>query len=341
MLLTKENVIEVLKEVVYFPKGGNIIELGMIDNLNVEDGFVRFNIIVDDIEDDKNNFLVETATKYINDAFGNIKIDVSLMLSKTNTLAHIKHIIGVASGKGGVGKSTVAVNLAVGLATQGMRVGILDADIYGPSVPIMFGTEGSMPKTCERDGKTFMIPVEKFGVKMLSIGHLVSGETPLIWRGPMASSALNQLMTETDWGELDFLVVDMPPGTGDIQLSLAQNYKLAGAIIVTTPQKVAFADVRRAANMLIHSGVNVPVLGLVENMAYFTPSDMPDKKYYIFGQGHGDAFAKELGVPFLGQIPIDENIAAAGDKGTPFSFSNFSPVTAAFEKLAKTIIDKF
>ncbi len=340
MLLTKENVIEVLKEVVYFPKGGNIIELGMIDNLNVEDGLVKFNIIVDDVEDDKNNFLVNSATKYINDAFGDVKVEASLMLSKTNPLAGIKHIIGVASGKGGVGKSTVAMNLAVGLAMQGMKVGLLDTDIYGPSVPIMSGTENTMLRTLERDGKTFMVPIEKFGVKMLSIGHLVSGETPLIWRGPMAASALNQLMTETEWGELDFLVLDMPPGTGDIQLSLAQNYKLSGAVIVTTPQKVAFADVRRAANMFTHSGIEVPVLGLVENMAYFTPSDMPEKKYYIFGQGHGEEFAKELGVPFLGQIPMDENVASAGDKGTPFSFNGFSPVTAAFEKLAKTIIER-
>ena len=168
---------------------------------------------------------------------------------------------------------------------------------------------------------------------------MVNAETPLIWRGPMATSALTQLMTETDWGEIDFLVVDMPPGTGDIQLCLAQNFTVSGSVIVTTPQKVAFADVRRAANMFKHKGVSIPILGLVENMAYFTPSDMPEKKYYIFGQGHGKEFAEELGIPFLGAIPMDENIASAGDKGTPYTFGNFGPVTAAFEKVARKVIE--
>ena len=186
-----------------------------------------------------------------------------------------------------------------------------------------------------------MLPVQKYGIKLMSIGNMVDANQPLIWRGPMASNAMSQLMTMTDWGEIDFLVVDMPPGTGDIQLSIAQNFKLSGAVIVTTPQKVALADVRRSAMMFKHEGVNVPILGLVENMAYFTPSDMPEKKYYIFGEGHGKEFAEELNIPLIAQIPIDENIAIAGDKGAPYTFNNFGPVHAAFEKLARSIIEKF
>lgn len=340
MIPSKEKVLEALKEVVYFPKGDNIINLDMVKDLETAENMIRFRLILDNQDDEKNQYLINAAKKILDDNFANVDVDI-IPASAETMLSKVKHIIAVASGKGGVGKSTVAVNLAVGLAVQGMRVGLLDADIYGPSVPIMFGTEDTQPAAYDKDGKTYMVPVEKYGVKILSIGHLVSRDTPLIWRGPMASSALNQLMTETDWGEIDFLVVDMPPGTGDIQLSLAQNYKVSGAVIVTTPQKVAFADVRRAAMMFRHKGVSVPILGLVENMAYFTPSDMPEKKYYIFGQGNGKQFADELEVPFLGQIPIDENIASAGDKGTPFAFSSFSPVTVAFEKLARNIIERF
>lgn len=338
MIPSREKVIEVLKEVVYFPKGDNIINLKMVDDIQLEENLIRFRLLLEKVDDDKNNFLIETAAKMLKGAFGDIEVDI-IPASQENSLSHIKHIIAVASGKGGVGKSTVAVNLAVGLALQGMKVGLLDADIYGPSVPVMFGNEESRPLGYDRDGKSYMIPIEKYGVKMISIGHLVDKEMPLIWRGPMASNALNQLLLDTDWGELDFLVVDMPPGTGDIQLSLSQDYKLSGSIIVTTPQKVAFADVRRAANMFRHKGVNVPILGLVENMAYFTPSDMPEKKYFIFGKSTGEDFAKELDLPLLAQIPIDEYVSEANDKGTPFSFSSFSPVTVAFEKLARKIIE--
>lgn len=340
MIPSREKVIEVLKEVIYFPKGDNVINLKMVDDIQLEENLIRFRILFENIDDDKNQFLIETANKMLKGAFGDIEIDI-IPSSQENSLSHIKHIIAVASGKGGVGKSTVAVNLAMGLALQGMKVGLLDADIYGPSVPVMFGNEENRPLGYDRDGKSYMIPIEKYGVKMISIGHLVDKDMPLIWRGPMASNALNQLLMDTDWGELDFLLVDMPPGTGDIQLSLSQDYKLSGSIIVTTPQKVAFADVRRAANMFRHKGVNVPILGLVENMAYFTPSDMPEKKYYIFGKSTGADFAKELDLPLLAQIPIDEYVSEANDKGTPFSFNGFSPVAAAFERLAKKIVEMF
>ena len=262
MIPAKQRVLEVLKDVVYFPKGSNIVDAEMVKDVEVGENLVRFRLVLDDVDDEKNKFVIENAKKILNDNFGDIDVDI-IPTAPVTMLSKVKHIIAVASGKGGVGKSTVAVNLAVALAVQGFRVGMLDADIYGPSVPIMFGTEGEQPECYDKDGKTYMVPLQKYGIKLMSIGMMVNAETPLIWRGPMATSALTQLMTETDWGELDFLVVDMPPGTGDIQLCLAQNFKVSGSIIVTTPQKVAFTDVRRAANMFKHKGVSIPIIGLV------------------------------------------------------------------------------
>lgn len=340
MIPSKDKVIKVLKEVVYFPKGDNVINLKMIDDIQLEENLIRFRLLFEKVEDEKNQILINTATEMLKKEFGDIEIDI-VAASQENSLSKVKNIIAVASGKGGVGKSTVAVNLAIALALQGMRVGLVDADIYGPSVPVMFGNEEMRPLAYERDGKSFMVPIEKYGVKMLSIGHLVDKEMPLIWRGPMASNAMGQLLLDTDWGALDFMIIDMPPGTGDIQLSLAQDFSLTASIIVSTPQKVAFADVRRAANMFRHQAVNVPILGLVENMAYFTPSDMPEKKYYIFGKNTAEEFAKELDLPLLAQIPIDEHVSEANDSGTPFSFNGFSPVAAAFENLAKKIMQMY
>lgn len=340
MIPAKQNVIEVLRNVVYFPKGGNIVDLEMVKEIEVGVDLIRFHLYFEKLGDEKNQFLIDTAKNALEEAFKGVKVDI-IVEEIPNNLSKVHHIIAVASGKGGVGKSTVSANLAIALALQGFRVGLLDADIYGPSVPIMFGTEGMQPECYDKDGKAIMVPVEKFGIKLMSIGNMVDSNQPLIWRGPMASSALTQLMGDTDWGEIDFMVVDMPPGTGDIQLCIAQNYNIDGAVIVTTPQKVAFADVRRAAMMFKHKGVNVPILGLVENMAYFTPSDMPEKKYFIYGDCHGREFAKELDIPFLAQIPIDEKVANAGDTGQPYTFNNpCSPVTAAFNKLANNIIQE-
>ena len=261
------------------------------------------------------------------------------MVEEKTALSKVKHIIAVASGKGGVGKSTVAANLAIALARANQRVGLIDADIYGPSVPMMFGLGNEQPAAFEKDGKTVMVPIERYSIKLMSIGSFVDADRPLIWRGPMATSALNQLMNDTLWGELDWMVVDMPPGTGDIQLTLAQQYNVSGALIVTTPQKVAFADVLRAAMMFKEEALQIPIYGLVENMAYFTPSDMPDKKYYIFGKETGKEFAEQLGVPLLGQIPITEKIAECGDAGTPLALDADSPVTKAFDKIAQSIIN--
>lgn len=337
-MLNKENVTEVLKDVIYFPKGDNIVALNMVENLMVNENGVRFDLIVEHADDPKNDILVNAAKRTLTGVFGEINIDIKVKEEET-ALAKVKHIIAVASGKGGVGKSTVAANLAIALARANQRVGLVDADIYGPSVPMMFGVEDEQPACFEKDGKTVMLPIEKFGIKLLSIGFFVDTDRPLIWRGPMATSALNQLMNDTLWGELDWLVVDMPPGTGDIQLTMAQQYKVTGAVIVTTPQRVAFADVLRAAMMFREEALQIPIYGLVENMAYFTPSDMPEKKYYIFGKETGQQFADQLNVPLLGQIPITEQIAECGDNGTPLALNADSPVTKAFDEIAHSILN--
>ena len=336
-MLNKENVSEVLKDVIYFPKGDNIIALNMVENLMVNENGIRFDLVVEHKDDPKNEIMVNAAKRTLMGVFGEVDIDIKVKEEET-ALSKVKHIIAVASGKGGVGKSTVAANLAVALARANQRVGLIDADIYGPSVPMMFGAENEQPACFDREGKTVMLPLERFGIKLLSIGCFVDADRPLIWRGPMATSALNQLMNDTLWGELDWMVVDMPPGTGDIQLTLAQQYKVTGAVIVTTPQKVAFADVLRAANMFKEEALQIPIYGLVENMAYFTPSDMPEKKYYIFGKETGQQFADQLGVPLLGQIPIVEKIAESGDAGTPLALNAESPITKAFDKIALSIL---
>lgn len=338
-MLVKENVIEILKDVIYFPKGDNIIALNMVDNLMVKENAIRFDLVVEHANDPKNDILVNAAKRTLTGVFGEgIEMEIKVVEEKT-ALSKVRHIIAVASGKGGVGKSTVAANLAIALARANQRVGLIDADIYGPSVPMMFGLGDEQPAAFEKDGKTVMVPLERYSIKLMSIGSFVDADRPLIWRGPMATGALNQLMNDTLWGELDWMVVDMPPGTGDIQLTLAQQYKVSGALIVTTPQKVAFADVLRAANMFKEEALQIPIYGLVENMAYFTPSDMPEKKYYIFGKETGKEFADQLGVPFLGQIPITEKIAECGDAGTPLALDADSPVTKAFDKIAKAIMN--
>ena len=338
-MLNKENVIEVLKDVIYFPKGDNIVALNMVENLMVSESGIRFDLVVEKADDPKNEIMVNAAKRTLTGVFGEVEIDIKVKEAAT-ALSKVKHIIAVASGKGGVGKSTVAANLAIALARANQRVGLIDADIYGPSVPMMFGVEHEQPACFEKDGKAVMVPLEKYGIKLLSIGCFVDTDRPLIWRGPMATSALNQLMNDTLWGELDWMVVDMPPGTGDIQLTLAQQYNVSGAVIVTTPQKVAFADVLRAAMMFKEEALQIPIYGLVENMAYFTPSDMPDKKYYIFGKETGKEFADQLGVPLLGQIPITEKIAECGDNGIPLALDADSPVTKAFDIIANEIISK-
>jgi len=341
MLPDKSKVIEVLKGVIYFAKGDNIVDLGMIDELETSDNLVKFRLVFPKLGEPAINIVSNAAIKALKAAFDeNLQVEITPITEKEKgrgPLSGVRNIIAVASGKGGVGKSTVAANLAVALSRSGAKVGLVDADIYGPSVPMMFGIVDEAPGMSERDGKPLIVPIEKYGIKLLSIGFFVDTNKPLVWRGPMATSALNQLLSDADWGILDYLVIDLPPGTGDIQLTLAQSYSVTGAVVVTTPQKVAFADVRRAASMFRQDKLTIPLLGMIENMAYFTPSDQPDKKYYIFGKGHGQSFADALGIPLIGQIPIVEQISASGDAGSPIALDESSPVAKAFMEVAASV----
>lgn len=251
----------------------------------------------------------------------------------------IQNIIAIASGKGGVGKSTVAANLAVTLAKMGFKVGILDADIYGPSVPTMFDTEGEKPISVEVNGKNLMKPIENYGVKMLSIGYFTGGNQAVVWRGPMASKALSQMLRDAHWGELDFLLIDLPPGTGDIHLSIIQEVPVTGAVIVSTPQHVALADVKKGIAMFQMESINIPVLGLIENMAYFTPEELPENKYYIFGKNGAKNLAESLNIPVLGEIPLVQSIREAGDVGRPAALQEASPIAHQYTETAKSMIE--
>jgi ATP-binding protein involved in chromosome partitioning len=265
---------------------------------------------------------------------------MDLLKNKKEALPNIKNIIAVASGKGGVGKSTVAVNLAIALSKKGASVGILDADIYGPSIPIMLDTELYEPTTITINDKNLLTPAEKYGLKIISVGYFVSQNNALIWRGPMASSAIKQLIAEVNWGELDYLIIDLPPGTGDIHLTIVQNIDLTGAIIVTTPQKISLADATKAINMFKQPQINVPVLGIIENMAYFTPAELPNNKYYIFGKDGGKNFADINNIELLGQIPIIQSICESGDNGLPIAFSDEGTESIIFSSIADKVIER-
>ena len=255
------------------------------------------------------------------------------------TLANVRHIVGVASGKGGVGKSTVAVNLACALARLGYKVGLADADVYGPSIPLMTGTEGYQPMAEDVDGKELILPLQKYGVKWMSIGYFASRGQALIWRGPMASNALKQMILQVKWDDLDFLLVDMPPGTGDIHISLLQEIPLEGAVLVTTPQEVALADVEKGADMFRNKNIDRPIFGLIENMAWFTPAEHPEEKYYIFGRDGGARMAEELGIELLGRIPLVQSIRESGDAGEPAALGT-RPDASAFLELASRLAAK-
>ena len=251
----------------------------------------------------------------------------------------VKNIIVIASGKGGVGKSTVTTNFAVTLAKMGFKVGLLDADIYGPSIPTMFDTEGDKPSSIQIEGKHLMKPIEQYGVKMLSIGYFSGANKAVVWRGPMAGKALHQMIRDTDWGELDFLLIDLPPGTGDIHLSVVQELPVTGAVIISTPQHVALADVRRGIAMFQMESINIPVLGLVENMAYFIPEELPDNKYYIFGKEGAQNLAKDLGIPVLGEIPLIQGIREAGDTGKPAALNDGAKISEIYTEITRNMIE--
>lgn len=259
---------------------------------------------------------------------------------KGKSIPGIKNIIAVASGKGGVGKSTVTANLAVTLAKMGFNVGVLDADIYGPSMPIMFDVESEKPISVTVDGKSKMKPIESYEVKILSIGFFTAPSQAVIWRGPMASKALNQMIFDADWGELDFMLIDLPPGTGDIHLSIVQSLPITGAVVVSTPQAVALADAKKGVAMFQSDSINVPVLGIIENMAYFTPEELPENKYYIFGKEGAKNLAQDLEVPFLGEVPIVQSIREAGDYGRPAALQTASPLEKVFEGIARNVVQE-
>ena len=330
----------------------DIVSLGMVEDVAVSEGGVTVTLAFPKRPDPLKNYLVGAvrAALYRN-APGGTEVEVKTVVKdeakpKKNILDlgldqvnEVSHIIGVASGKGGVGKSTVAVNLAIALARLGYRVGLADADVYGPSVPIMTGTAGDVPEAepGEEEGKELFIPLEKFGVKWMSIGYFAQPGQALIWRGPMACSALKQMILQVKWGPLDFLLVDMPPGTGDIHISLVNEIPMEGAVIVTTPQPVALADVEKGVNMFRNPSINRPIYGLVENMAWFTPEAHPDEKYYIFGQGGGAEMAGRFGIDLLGQIPLVQGIREAGDAGEPVALGT-RPDSLAFLELAQKLV---
>ncbi|NLN33863.1 MAG: Mrp/NBP35 family ATP-binding protein [Flavobacteriaceae bacterium] len=257
---------------------------------------------------------------------------------KGNEIPGVKNIIAISSGKGGVGKSTVSANLAISLQKMGFKVGLLDADIYGPSMPTMFDVEGAQPHSVQVDGKSKMKPIESYGVKLLSIGFFAGTDQAVVWRGPMAAKALNQMIRDAHWGELDFLLVDLPPGTGDIHLSIVQQIPITGTVIVSTPQNIALADARKGVAMFKMDAINVPVLGIIENMAYFTPAELPENKYYIFGQNGAKNLSEKLDVPFLGEIPLVQSIREAADIGRPAALQDNTPVSINYEKITQNMI---
>ncbi len=353
--MTQEEILQALREV-HHParQDRDIVDLGMVTNIEITTGKVTVTLGFPKRRDPLTEYLVgSTRAALIRHLPSGVEPEVKAVVVDEakpkqkrldlglEQLAEVRHIVGIASGKGGVGKSTVAVNLACALARMGYRVGLADADVYGPSVPVMTGTEGSVPlaEPGEEEGQETFIPLEKYGVKWMSIGYFADRGQALIWRGPMACNALKQMILQVKWGPLDFLLIDMPPGTGDIHISLVQDIPMQGAVIVTTPQTVALADVEKGVNMFRNENVNRPIFGLVENMAWFTPEAHPDEKYYIFGQDGGANMARELGVDLLGRIPLVQGIRESGDAGEPVALGG-RPDSLAFLDLAGKLAEK-
>ena len=343
MSITKEQVLKALRKVDDPDLKKDLVTLNMIEGVFIEGNKIQFTVVLTTPACPLKEFLRQECEKAIEEAFGKgVETDIRMTSNVTTIrneapiLPNVKNIIAIASGKGGVGKSTVTANLAVSLARTGAKVGLIDADIFGPSIPVMFNCEHEQPNMVQENGKNIIIPLEQYGVKLMSIGFLTPAEHAVIWRGPMAGSALRQFLSDTRWGDLDYLLIDLPPGTSDIHLTLVQTVPVTGAIIVTTPQKVAVADARKGLAMFQQPQINVPVLGVVENMAYFTPEELPDHKYYIFGREGGQNLAEKAGVPFLGQIPLVQGIRESGDTGYPAVLKN--DITAeAFKVLAETL----
>jgi len=324
MQLSEENVLKALSSVNDPDLKRDLVSLGMIQNLKIKGNKLSFKVVLTTPACPLKEIIKNDCIQAIEKAFDELpELDIFMTSSVTTTrdntqlLPGVKNIVAIASGKGGVGKSTCAANLAVALAQLGAKVGLIDADISGPSVPTMFNVEGEQPAVRQENGKNVILPIEQYGVKLISIGFLTPVDSAVVWRGPMASSALKQLIADVDWGALDYFWLDLPPGTSDIHLTMVQTVPVTGAVIVTTPQKVALADATKGLAMFRQPQINVPILGVVENMAYFTPSELPDNKYYIFGQDGGKKLAEKYQVPYLGEIPIVQSIRESGDSGYP------------------------
>lgn len=349
MKLNKQDIYKSLETITVPGEGQNMVESGALKNIITFGDEVIVDITITNPSLQAKKRTEVDIMKTIHDkVYEKAKITVNVKVDapakpptnviKGKPIPGIQNIVAIASGKGGVGKSTVTANLAVTLAKMGFKVGILDADIYGPSIPIMFDVETERPLAVDIDGKSKMKPVENYGVKVLSIGFFTQPDQAVVWRGPMASKALNQMIFDAHWGELDFMLIDLPPGTGDIHLSIMQALPLTGAVIVSTPQNVALADAKKGVAMFQQDSINVPVLGIIENMSFFTPEELPNNKYYIFGKEGAKNLAEDLQVPFLGELPLVQSIREAGDIGRPAALQTATPLEQAFEKLTQNVV---
>ena len=350
--MTKSEILKALSTISAPGEGQNLVESGAVKNVQVFGDEVVVDVTINNPSLQAKKKTEVSILQVIHAEVhpkAKIKVNISVEaaektqnanLIKGKPIPGIKNIIAVASGKGGVGKSTVTANLAVSLAKMGFEVGLLDADIYGPSQPLMFDVENEKPLAIDVDGKSKMKPVSNYGVKLLSIGFFTEKDQAVIWRGPMAAKALNQMIFDAHWGELDFLIVDLPPGTGDIHLSIMQSLPITGAVVVSTPQEVALADARKGIAMFAQDAIQVPVLGIIENMSYFTPAELPENKYYIFGEGGAKHLAERMGVALLGEIPLVQSVREAGDVGRPAALQDHTPVSEAFESLTKEVVSE-
>ena len=340
-MLTKEQVLNALRHVDDPDIKKDLVTLNMIRDIKIEGNNLSFTVMLTTPACPLKELIRNNCLQAIEEHIGGaIKTDILMSSHVTSTrddtplLPGVKNIVAIASGKGGVGKSTVTANLAVALAQQGAKVGIIDADIFGPSIPTMFNCEHERPGIRKESDKNLIVPIQQYGVKLISIGFLTPAENAVVWRGPMASSALKQFIGDTEWGALDYLFIDLPPGTSDIHLTLVQTVPVTGAILVTTPQKVALADAQKGLNMFMQPQINVPILGVIENMAYFTPLELPDNKYYIFGRDGGKSLSEKYKVTFIGEIPLVQGIREGGDVGYP-AVLQAAPTAKAFERIAE------
>jgi len=342
--MTENEILKALSAVQEPDLKKDLVTLNMVRDIEISGDSISFTVVLTTPACPLKDLIAKDCVSAIKKINATVNVTVNfdsstttIRADKSSVLPGVKNIIAVVSGKGGVGKSTVSANLALALAQRGATVGLMDADIYGPSVPIMFGVRGERPMMADVNGKGMIIPLERYGIKLLSIGLLVDEKNAVVWRGPMASSAIRQFITDVNWGELDYLVIYMPPGTGDIHLTLVQTAPITGVVVVTTPQDVALADARKGIAMFGQAQMNVPVIGLVENMSYFTPAELPDHKYYIFGKEGGKRLAEEYDLPFLGQIPLVQSIREGGDIGVPIMMGDDEITKEAFKEFAGVV----